>query len=97
MRDFHICSERVFPAFRPSMMYSFYTEDYVMMVVYILCGCVLAFFYQMVHKMTKEISGKVPAVWREILAGICLGVVGTLVPCILFSGEEQMGTLMERV
>lgn len=81
-----------FPSFDDVQLY---TKDYVMMVVYILCGCVLAFFYQMVHKMTKEISGKVPAVWREILAGICLGVVGTLVPCILFSGEEQMGTLME--
>ncbi len=35
--------------------------------------------------------GKLPAVLRETVAGVCLGVIGLLVPAMMFSGEEQMG------
>ena len=69
--------------------------DYVMMFVYMLCGCVLAYFYETTHSVTGVIAGKIPGVAKEILAGICLGVIGMLIPAVMFSGEEQMGALMK--
>lgn len=69
--------------------------DYVMMFVYMLCGCVLAYFYETTHAVTGVIAGKIPGIAKEILAGICLGVIGMLIPAVMFSGEEQMGALMK--
>lgn len=69
--------------------------DYVMMFVYMLCGCVLAYFYETTHTVTGVIAGKIPGIAKEILAGICLGVIGMLIPAVMFSGEEQMGALMK--
>ncbi len=68
--------------------------DYLMMIVYILAGCVLALFYQATHHGLSGIAGKVPPVLRETVAGVILGLVGMLVPAMMFSGEEQMGELM---
>ena len=45
--------------------------------------------------LAKKTAGKVPAVFREVLAGICLGICGMLIPAVMFSGEEQMGVLMK--
>ena len=70
-------------------------KDYLLMVLYILCGLLLAYFYQSTHKLTKKISNRFPAVMKEIFAGVFLGITGTFLPVLLFSGEEQMGTLME--
>lgn len=69
--------------------------DYVMMLVYMFCGCVLAYFYETTHTVTGIIAGKIPGVVKEILAGLCLGVIGMLIPAVMFSGEEQMGALMK--
>ena len=69
--------------------------DYVMMLVYMFCGCVLAYFYETTHTVTGIIAGKIPGVVKEILAGLCLGVIGMLIPAVMFSGEEQMGILMK--
>ena len=69
--------------------------DYVMMLVYMFCGCVLAYFYETTHTVTEIIAGKIPGVVKEILAGLCLGVIGMLIPAVMFSGEEQMGVLMK--
>lgn len=68
--------------------------DYLLMVVYILCGCLLAFFYETTHHLMHKGAEKLPSILREITAGLCLGVIGSLVPAVMFSGEEQMGTLM---
>ena len=65
------------------------------MLVYMFCGCVLAYFYETTHTVTGIIAGKIPGVVKEILAGLCLGVIGMLIPAVMFSGEEQMGVLMK--
>lgn len=81
-----------FPSFD---MVEIQKKDYLLMVLYILCGLLLAYFYQSTHKLTKKISNRFPAVMKEIFAGLFLGITGTFLPVLLFSGEEQMGTLME--
>lgn len=81
-----------FPSFD---MVEIQKKDYLLMVLYILCGLLLAYFYQSTHKLTEKISNRFPAVMREIFAGSVLGITGTFLPVLLFSGEEQMRTLME--
>lgn len=68
--------------------------DYILLIVYILCGLVLAYFYNVTHHLTRSVADKIPAIWREVAAGLCLGVTGSLIPAVMFSGEEQMGELM---
>lgn len=69
-------------------------KDYFMMSVYILAGCILAVFYEVTHKGCHKVAEKIPPILREAIAGLCLGLTGSVVPMILFSGEEQMGELM---
>lgn len=68
--------------------------DYMLIVLYILCGFVLALFYKGMHYVTSVVAKKIPSVLKEIIAGLCLGIIGTLIPAVMFSGEEQMGVLM---
>lgn len=69
--------------------------DYLMIIPYILCGCVLLWFYQRTHHALGRLAGKLPPVLRETAGGLCLGITALFVPAVLFSGEEQMGILME--
>lgn len=69
--------------------------DYLMIFVYILCGCILARFYHFIHEKSHSIAEKIPPVLRESLGGFCLGAVGLAVPAVMFSGEAQMEVLME--
>ena len=77
-----------FEAAEPSGM------DYPMMIVYILAGCVLAWFYNLTHHGFHHLSSKLPAVAGETLAGLTLGIVGAFVPMVMFSGEGEMHELM---
>lgn len=69
--------------------------DYIMLIPYILSGCVLACFYEFTHKKCEKFAGKLAPVLRETIGGLCLGIAGFMVPAVMFSGEEQMGVLME--
>lgn len=70
-------------------------SDFLMIVVYVLCGCILAVFYQLTHGATSRLTGLFPAVLRETFGGLCLGLVCMWVPAMMFSGEEQMAVLMD--
>lgn len=70
-------------------------KDYLMIIVYIIAGCVLAVFYDLTHKGCHTAASRIPPVLREGLGGLCLGLAGTFVPAVMFSGEEQMAVLME--
>lgn len=69
--------------------------DYLMILVYILCGCILARFYHLMHQKSQRLAGKIPPILREALGGLCLGTAGLVVPAVMFSGETQMEVLME--
>ncbi|MEQ2841780.1 chloride channel protein [Dorea longicatena] len=68
--------------------------DYVLMILYMICGCVLAYFYETTHAITEKIADKIPGIIKETLAGLLLGLTGMAVPAVMFSGEEQMEVLM---
>ena len=69
--------------------------DYVLMILYMICGCVLAYFYETTHAITEKIADKIPGIIKETLAGLILGLIGMAVPAVMFSGEEQMAVLMQ--
>lgn len=77
-----------FPAMEPDI------SDYLMLVLYILLGCILAKFYFITHGVTEWAAGKIPAILRETLGGLCLGIMGMTAPILMFSGEEAMGELI---
>jgi H+/Cl- antiporter ClcA len=68
--------------------------DFPMMIVYILAGCILAWFYEKTHHGFHHVASKMPAVAGETAAGLCLGVAGAFVPMVMFSGEGEMHELM---
>ncbi|WP_275443132.1 chloride channel protein [Petralouisia muris] len=68
--------------------------DYLMVILYILLGCILAKFYFITHGAAKWAAGKIPAVAKETVGGLCLGVMGMTAPILMFSGEEAMGELI---
>ena len=69
-------------------------RDYLMLVVYILLGCILAKFYWLTHDGARKCAEKMPTILKETAGGLCLGIAGALVPAAMFSGEEQMGKLI---
>lgn len=76
-----------------------YTEptaaDYVLMLLYVPVGCILFLWFEAAENLTKKAAGKVPAIAREALCGLCVGVMSLLVPVVLFSGEDRMAHLPE--
>lgn len=68
--------------------------DYLMLIVYIFLGCILAKFYFITHGWTEKAAGKIPGILRETVGGLCLGIMGTAAPVLMFSGEEAMGELI---
>lgn len=80
-----------FPAFEAAEISG---GDYAMLILYIVIGCILAWFYGLTHRGVSYAVLHIPPVLRETVGGICLGIVGTFVPLVMFSGEEQMGELM---
>lgn len=78
-----------FPAAEPSH------RDYLMILPYIISGCLLALFYQFSHHACQILASRLPAILRETLGGLILGITGSILPVIMFSGEEQMRVLME--
>ncbi len=68
--------------------------DYPMMLVYVFAGILLSKFYELTKKGSERTADKLPPIVREMVGGLCLGVIGFFVPALMFSGEEQMGVLM---
>ncbi len=68
-------------------------KDLLMLFIYIPAGLILGIFYEVTHKGCHKISGKVPPILKEVIAGACLGIFGCLLPVLMFSGEEELGEL----
>ena len=68
--------------------------DYLLLAVYILLGCLLAKFYFFTHTVAEKTVAKIPPIIKETVGGLCLGLLGTMIPVLMFSGEEAMGELV---
>lgn len=69
--------------------------DYIMCIVYVLCGVIMGLMYRLFEKINNIIYSKIPVLIREILGGCLLALCGILLPLTMFSGEEQAASLME--
>ena len=67
--------------------------DYAMLLPYVAVGLILFLAYYYSKKLMTIIAGKIPAVVKETICGLCIGGVALVLPAVLFSGEEQMGML----
>ena len=70
-------------------------KDLALMLLYIPAGLLLFIAFSFSEKLTKAVSDKLPAVARETICGLVIGLAALAVPAVLFSGEENMGLLPE--
>ncbi len=69
--------------------------DYALLLMYIPAGLLLFAAFAGAEKLTKEAARRIPQVLRETICGICVGTLSLVAPVVLFSGEDQMGSLPE--
>ena len=69
--------------------------DYLLLLLYIPAGILLYILFELCEKLTGSLAKRMPAVIRETVCGAVIGLVGIVIPMAAFSGEEQMGELME--
>ncbi len=72
-------------------------EDYLMLLLYVPVGLVLYFLFEFCEKITGKAAGVIPPVFRETICAVIVGITGRFFPVIIFSGEEQMGELIENI
>lgn len=70
-------------------------QDFCLMIVYILCGIAMAIVFELSKKFCHNLSERIPAIFKEVIAGVCIGVAAIFVPISIFSGEEQIFDLMQ--
>ena len=68
--------------------------DAFLSLVYIPAGCLVFLFYECSEAAMKAAADHIPAVLKETLCGLGIGLMGLAVPMVLFSGEEQMAELI---
>lgn len=68
--------------------------DYVLVLLYIPVGLLMYYLFEGAERLAHMGAERVPVVWRETACGLLIGLMGLVVPMVLFSGEEQMAELM---
>lgn len=71
--------------------------NYFYIILLILLGIILAYFYFISSKLIKTIFKKISNnfILKGIIGGLLLGIIGTLLPLTMFSGEKQIYMLLE--
>lgn len=69
-------------------------KDMLMSILYIIIGCLMAKFYDIIHHGAHVVAGKLPPILCETVAGLLLGISATFVPQVMFSGEAEIHHLM---
>lgn len=69
--------------------------DAALFLLYVLSGIILGIFFELSEKAFEKIANKIPAVLKETLAGLILGVITVFLPVLRFSGEDQIGVLVD--
>lgn len=68
--------------------------DYILFVLYLVCGVLLGLFFEYSERIMHRYAGFLPPVISELIAGAVMGGIACFLPVIRFSGEEQMGILI---
>ncbi|MEA4922633.1 MAG: chloride channel protein [Eubacteriaceae bacterium] len=72
-------------------------RDWIWMAVFIAAGIIAGCFYVLIDKITKDLAACIEKkrILSCLIAGGCLAAFGLILPMTMFSGEEQMGDLMD--
>lgn len=72
-------------------------DDWKWFIVVFAAAMIAGLIYVIIHKITVMLGNKLinHRVISCMLAGLCLAVIGLISPWTMFSGEHQMGELME--
>lgn len=75
-----------------------YSSDlnYLGIIVLMIVGILLSYLYFISHKLFKTIFKSLDGnfVLKGVIGGLILGIIGTLLPWTMFSGEEQIYLLL---
>ena len=75
---------------------SFKHLNYFYVVLLTLIGIILGYIYFISHKIVKiAFKPKTNIIIKCTIGGLILGIVGTILPLTMFSGEEQIITIIE--
>lgn len=69
--------------------------DYFASPLYILAGIALFLIFLGSEKLFEFLGSKIPTILKEMIAGLVIGLTAIFFPLVLFSGEEEMGLLMD--
>ena len=71
--------------------------NYFYIAILMILGIVLAYFYFLTNKLVKKIFQPIKSnfILKGIVGGLLLGIIGTLLPLTMFSGEHQIYILLE--
>lgn len=75
--------------------YSANSKEWLFLIPLCIIGLLSGFIYSLFHKLTNIISKLLSnVIIKCIIAGIVLGICGYLLPLTMFSGEEQIASLI---
>jgi H+/Cl- antiporter ClcA len=79
-----------FPAYTPIL------KDLLLAVPFSLVGAVAGVLFTLMFRGLRKLMQPMKAhvVWRGLIGGLGMGIIGMLLPLTLFSGEEQTGELI---
>lgn len=71
--------------------------NFFYIILLTIIGIILGYIYFISHKLTKEVFKplKNNIFIKCIIGGLILGIIGTILPLTMFSGEEQIITIIE--
>jgi H+/Cl- antiporter ClcA len=79
-----------FPAYVP------FIKDLLVAVPFSLVGAIAGVLFTLMFKWLRRLMQpmKNHVVWRGLIGGLGMGIIGVLLPLTMFSGEEQTGELI---
>ena len=81
-----------FPAYKPIL------KDLLLAVPFSLVGGIAGVLFTLVFKGLRKLMQpmKSHVVWRGLIGGLGMGIIGVLLPLTMFSGEEQTAELIKQ-
>lgn len=81
-----------FPSFSEVMTTK---EDIISLLIYIPAGLLLYAIFELSERVTHLFADRIPVILKETICGAVTGIMVMSLPMVMYSGEEEMGELME--
>lgn len=71
--------------------------DYAMIIPYILVGFLLFLIFEAAENLFGRTASLLPPVAKETICGVIIGITASVLPVILFSGEEELALISDNL